>query len=1492
MYSGGKLKLNRKAQLTIGAIIIITSGMLALTAGVKYATTGSAAPELAIAQTGLEGAEGLAAIDLEGAVKYAGGFVEFENIVCPDYLVDPISDVGKSCVPLMGNPVEWCDKDRQGCGIDENQYYLDGSGGQIEVSGVEDITEGLTLSVWVQPGDVGNTNRDIISKYFWNDGRRHWILYTVNGNVALSIYAEDHSNSNSEVQVVKALGVLNAGWRTHIAASYNGTDLKLYINGELEATKSTEENYLFSEGTDIWIGDNTNAGSGSNPFDGYIDEVSIWETALTIEEINEIMNADDRLSSARRGMNMSSPAYGKNLENLVLHYSFEGDSYYSSMVRDASGRENQGERKGGELRTTSGQSTPRNGYCGWKKTALKGPENDLYLYCRLGKVLCPGDTELGGKYVPETIVGCHGLQPENEAACFGLSQERCESFTDDSEKSLCEYIEDRYNNCGGDMIECPDYSEFAGQWVRTAGADGYENCGSDMVVCPDYTRYAGDRKEKTLCGDNDPEWMCLRNCGGFSNVECPEGFERAGEAPERPITESWEESVVYFDTPEISYGESLDYCGRQYVACSEFRKGAKTPGSPNPKVALREAEEWDTPAYSEIPDKLSTPEISIGLNALFLSEGTSGEISSDSYSCVPIPYTSCKNKGSGGTGGEGEAPALPEGDGPGTGGDESPGTGLGSGGDGFQGAPTGFVIGTELGGTAAGAGSNLDLGSGNVGTPTSTDCERISVESCETFGDCVLVSESPAACHSLSKSACETSYFVKKVCTSQSDCSTDYLCNIGAGGSGYCENSDPETLATQPYENDLTKPLCRLEVGLNLEDGIESADYICQQEAESSSLGLEGRWIAALSYKENDLENDLKGRVRAETAKNVYGESITYGGLRDTFGTAYKWLEDDVLSLDGSSGYVQIPDSNNIESSTAITVTGWFWLEEPSSGYRVILSKSSQGNREINYELAINSNDELQLNASGEVGGTTTTKTVTSSFDISTDKWHYFTFVVSPQLMTLYVSDASEWDYYKPDRYSTDTSSSRPFGIDATLSTNDEDLYIGAMKALPTSSNHFKGMIDSITIWTTELGREQYYMLQKLGRGGVGGITKNPYYSFYSYDGALNDEAEEIFESYGEYTNGVWGWTDYTENLGAVYEFGGWIAGTVQDRSSSDSRNNNGNYYGGANVGYLASRTFSYDEDGTYISDNEFWTGTDSSGGYSGEACEQLLSDTSWTGTLGTGGTYGKADGVDIGSTFSKADASCSDNRRLACLKQDYTPDEIYKVPAECGNIIGDCAGVAEQTEIDTDKLMKRVKAGSAGTFDSGRRDRVYLSNYIDNCPTEIQCPSNSDNSGNWADDVNADCGDFTYTCPNNTVCAGDTLTSTTYYYGKMTIGTGPCGGCDIGYCKSKFSDDCVQFTARDEDTICDSSETSGGTITGADTGGFSGGFGLGGGSGSSSSSGGTFTPKTTADSCSVFGTGSGGGLGGGGVSPGGGTSGGSGDGYVVGGDGVAGGFG
>ena len=121
-------------------------------------------------------------------------------------------------------------------------------------------------------------------------------------------------------------------------------------------------------------------------------------------------------------------------------------------------------------------------------------------------------------------------------------------------------------------------------------------------------------------------------------------------------------------------------------------------------------------------------------------------------------------------------------------------------------------------------------------------------------------------------------------------------------------------------------------------------------------------------------------------------------------------------------------------------------------------------------------------------------------------------------------------------------------------------------------------------------------------------------------------------------------------------------------------------------------------------------------------------------------------------------------------------------------------------------------------------------------------------------------------------------------------MSTGPCGGCDLGngYCKSRFSDDCVSFIVGGELDPCDSSETSGGIIIGADTGDFSGDFGLGGGgSSSSSSSGGTFSPKTTADSCSLFGTGSGGGLGGGG----GGTSGGSGEDNVIDGSGGLDGF-
>ncbi len=77
---------------------------------------------------------------------------------------------------------------------------------------------------------------------------------------------------------------------THIAATYNGSIAKLYINGVLDATKSVSSGVSNSTGG-FYVGYNAERGDGQHPFQGIIDEVRIWNTARTESEIQAAMNS-------------------------------------------------------------------------------------------------------------------------------------------------------------------------------------------------------------------------------------------------------------------------------------------------------------------------------------------------------------------------------------------------------------------------------------------------------------------------------------------------------------------------------------------------------------------------------------------------------------------------------------------------------------------------------------------------------------------------------------------------------------------------------------------------------------------------------------------------------------------------------------------------------------------------------------------------------------------------------------------------------------------------------------------------------------------------------------------------------------------------------------------------------------------------------------------------------------------------------------------------
>ncbi|MDX9848719.1 MAG: LamG-like jellyroll fold domain-containing protein [Tenuifilaceae bacterium] len=85
---------------------------------------------------------------------------------------------------------------------------------------------------------------------------------------------------------VKATSAVSLNTWVHLAATYNGSNVKLYVNGaEVQTATATD----YTPGSkELYIGKRTD-GNASN-FAGRIDEVRIWNTARTQTEIADAMN--------------------------------------------------------------------------------------------------------------------------------------------------------------------------------------------------------------------------------------------------------------------------------------------------------------------------------------------------------------------------------------------------------------------------------------------------------------------------------------------------------------------------------------------------------------------------------------------------------------------------------------------------------------------------------------------------------------------------------------------------------------------------------------------------------------------------------------------------------------------------------------------------------------------------------------------------------------------------------------------------------------------------------------------------------------------------------------------------------------------------------------------------------------------------------------------------------------------------------------------------
>ena len=169
----------------------------------------------------------------------------------------------------------------------ENYPYGTYTGVQIADEPAYALTNSLSIEAWIRPrGDGYNI--------FWRGDNRPGTdpyVLSMGGNNILGFLINDAAGNAASVS---APLVYNQWW--HVAATLDGASglLSLYTNGTLAAQITTSVRpfgaLIPQDAPGIGIG-NVNDGSNNFPFQGDIDEVSLYNRALLAAEVQAIYNA-------------------------------------------------------------------------------------------------------------------------------------------------------------------------------------------------------------------------------------------------------------------------------------------------------------------------------------------------------------------------------------------------------------------------------------------------------------------------------------------------------------------------------------------------------------------------------------------------------------------------------------------------------------------------------------------------------------------------------------------------------------------------------------------------------------------------------------------------------------------------------------------------------------------------------------------------------------------------------------------------------------------------------------------------------------------------------------------------------------------------------------------------------------------------------------------------------------------------------------------------
>lgn len=168
-----------------------------------------------------------------------------------------------------------------------NAFDFDGSDDYVDIPDVRPAH--FTVSTWINPDTVtpaetGGPVDDTIFTLEAATGSNLGMLLGVNASGHLEGFVGNNSHSRN----LKSSSTLVADKWQHVAMTFDGSTVALYLNGEQEATASLTGTLWFAGTRDSYIGVWDTGFVNPRWFDGTIDEVLLFSEGISAQEVKQL----------------------------------------------------------------------------------------------------------------------------------------------------------------------------------------------------------------------------------------------------------------------------------------------------------------------------------------------------------------------------------------------------------------------------------------------------------------------------------------------------------------------------------------------------------------------------------------------------------------------------------------------------------------------------------------------------------------------------------------------------------------------------------------------------------------------------------------------------------------------------------------------------------------------------------------------------------------------------------------------------------------------------------------------------------------------------------------------------------------------------------------------------------------------------------------------------------------------------------------------------